>query len=216
MTYRQHVLFAWGVFFAIPLVAALVSSSIVYYFTTSHWFTGMTASAIFLGAVFPDIDHPEAYISNVWRRFAFFADFLSIAIILLFHSSRLSAQYAFLHTGSILTLAATVVIWAVRRFSGHRGVTHTLIVPIVLCSGLAGFVYYGLSRPTWFVWWFLFGWVMHVAGDLFTPSGVPILWPVSSRRLMVSSNPTRSGIARSAVLIASAGSVGLFVFQFVF
>ncbi|HEV2651706.1 MAG TPA: metal-dependent hydrolase [Rhizomicrobium sp.] len=58
---------------------------------------------------------------------------------------------------------------------GHRGVTHSLIA---VAAGIGALLYYGLdgyAAPL------VVGYLSHLLGDAFTPSGVPLLWPLKPR-----------------------------------
>jgi inner membrane protein len=81
----------------------------------------------------------------------------------------------------------------------HRGITHTLAFAVTVGAAFAVGVYAlatagsntlgpaGLVRSVAFAFGVgTFGVLAHLAGDVLTPSGVPLLWPVSSRRYSVS------------------------------
>lgn len=54
---------------------------------------------------------------------------------------------------------------------GHRGITHSLLMVVGL---VVVFYFYG---TTWFVPPLIIGYLSHLAGDMLTNSGVPLLWP---------------------------------------
>ena len=64
-------------------------------------------------------------------------------------------------------------------FLGHRGFTHTLVVPALLI-GLQQIIPYGefTAIPKAFILGFVFGWLMHIFADLFQKKGVPLLFPI--------------------------------------
>lgn len=67
---------------------------------------------------------------------------------------------------------------------GHRGITHSLIAVVAVLLGAAiAFRYVrwhaGFSVP--FLIGLAAGYLSHLAGDFFTNSGVPLLWPAKRR-----------------------------------
>lgn len=60
---------------------------------------------------------------------------------------------------------------------GHRGITHSLLAVVAMAfvltfyGGIAGGVVAALS----------IGYVVHLAGDFVTNSGIPLLWPIKRR-----------------------------------
>ena len=65
----------------------------------------------------------------------------------------------------------------------HRGITHTLLVP-ALCLSVMGLL---IKIPiiNSMIFGFVFGWVIHIFADWFNGKGVPILWPLSSKKYHV-------------------------------
>ncbi|WP_448204276.1 metal-dependent hydrolase [Azospirillum sp. sgz302134] len=60
---------------------------------------------------------------------------------------------------------------------GHRGITHsTLAIAACLWALREYSAYSHLIIP------FLVGYLTHLAGDLLTPAGLPLLWPIKRRR----------------------------------
>ena len=57
---------------------------------------------------------------------------------------------------------------------GHRSITHSML----FCGGM---MYYGVSIDSPILFWLGFGAYMHILGDFFTPSGVPLMWPITKR-----------------------------------
>lgn len=82
---------------------------------------------------------------------------------------------------------------------GHRGITHTLLVPFILTAlliflntTLGGYKYL-MSLIVSIVGGFLLGWVMHIFADLFNGKGCPLLWPISFSKISIMDLPS-SGI----------------------
>lgn len=66
-------------------------------------------------------------------------------------------------------------------FLGHRGITHTLLVP-ALCLVLAKLIPNNavLCIISAFLYGFAFAWLLHIVADLFQKKGVPLFWPFVS------------------------------------
>lgn len=84
---------------------------------------------------------------------------------------------------------------------GHRGITHSLIAVV----GMSLLIWWALHHVHWqqgfsvpVVVGIAAGYLSHLAGDYFTNSGVPLLWP--SRRRFVSPLKFCTGDAREYVL----------------
>lgn len=79
---------------------------------------------------------------------------------------------------------------------GHRGITHTLLVPAIVAAftvfcfnylaayaSLSTFVCSLLGG-------FLIGWLMHIYADLFNGKGVPLLWPLVKSKIHILDLPS--------------------------
>lgn len=75
--------------------------------------------------------------------------------------------------GRLLRPVSTVVSFVF----GHRGVTHSALA-VLACAWLL--TAYGAQNSLLLP--FLVGYVSHLAGDLLTPAGLPLLWPLKRRR----------------------------------
>lgn len=80
---------------------------------------------------------------------------------------------------------------------GHRGITHTLLFPVLLLL-LTWFSvdylrdYYWLHTITSSLLFGLtFGYIMHIIADLFNGKGCPILWPISKSKVSVADFPSK-------------------------
>lgn len=65
----------------------------------------------------------------------------------------------------------------------HRGITHTLVMPLVMYALLTS-----VSLNTFvasLVFGLLFGWVMHIATDLLNRKGVPLFWPIITQKVHI-------------------------------
>ncbi|PTQ51909.1 MAG: Membrane-bound metal-dependent hydrolase YdjM, induced during SOS response [Hydrogenibacillus schlegelii] len=76
------------------------------------------------------------------------------------------------HPGSKLGRRVPVISHIMYLF-GHRGVTHSLLFVLILAAAghFAWTPAYGLAL----------GAAVHIAADMFTPSGVPLFWPLGRR-----------------------------------
>lgn len=77
----------------------------------------------------------------------------------------------------------------ISRMFTHRGFTHTLVIPLLLC-GLLYSLQFFLSGATQtlvasLLFGLLFGWVFHIFADLFNGKGVPLLWPIIKAKIHV-------------------------------
>ena len=116
-----------------------------------------------LGALLPDIDHPQ---SAVGRRLSFISE-------------------------------------PVAKVFGHRGITHSILAVAIIVFTLRQWSDYeeGVIVPL------CIGYLSHLAGDMLTPSGVPLLWPV---RRTFSLNVFRTGSPIETILVSTATVVMLY------
>lgn len=79
---------------------------------------------------------------------------------------------------------------------GHRGITHTLLVPVVV----AAFMWFingyltGLPYITSFILSLCFGWewgyLMHLFADMFNGKGIPLFWPLLRTKVHIMDLPS--------------------------
>lgn len=82
------------------------------------------------------------------------------------------------HPKSALGRRIPLVSTPISRIFGHRGITHSLLAVVVMLLGLLTMtLQYQWSFVGWLVPPILVGYLSHILGDSFTPSGVPIFWP---------------------------------------
>ncbi|MGI9862326.1 metal-dependent hydrolase [Moorella naiadis] len=143
---------------------------------STHLFTGLAAASLLvhdyaglgmaaLGALMPDIDHPDSLISRemtpgmppgrIGRGIA------SVMLLGAWYQTRLP-----------LLLAAGIA-FLVLTFMPHRGVTHSLL-------GMAA-AWLAIKALGWPQVPFLIGYSVHLAEDALTPSGIPLLYPYQKR-----------------------------------
>ncbi|MFD1515287.1 metal-dependent hydrolase [Halomarina rubra] len=100
-------------------------------------------------------------------------------------------------------------------FVPHRGPTHTLAFALAVGGVLAGAATLLANQlpPSLAAPWLVpfagfvgvFGILTHLAGDVVTPSGVPLLWPLSGRRFSL-------GLVRASNTVANWGALALGAF----
>ena len=83
---------------------------------------------------------------------------------------------------------------------GHRGITHSLLA-VGVCGWLflESGVYGRLTAP------FLVGYVTHLAGDLLSPAGLPLLYPLKRRRTFALPIIKTGGFSEQLVVVLLCG-----------
>lgn len=76
------------------------------------------------------------------------------------------------HPKSAFGRAVPFFSYPISAVFGHRGITHSLLA---IVAGSIALWYY--DYKVWFVAPLVVGYMSHLAGDLFTNSGVPLFWP---------------------------------------
>ncbi len=111
------------------------------------------AGCVVIGALLPDIDHPNATASRAM------------------HVGRGQGPLGcFGYIGGIFRAA----------LGGHRGITHTLAAVAALYWMMMRFVP-GAYLP--YAQMALIGYVSHLFGDMLTEAGIPLLWPLGRMKL---------------------------------
>lgn len=75
----------------------------------------------------------------------------------------------------------------VSRLLHHRGLTHTLLFPVLLTLLMMGLKAQSMAVVPELLLGFNVGWVAHIIADAFNHKGVPILWPIVRKKLHVAS-----------------------------
>ena len=93
---------------------------------------------------------------------------------------------------------------------GHRGITHTLLFPIVL-TACCYFIQHTLSAYhalnvflLSIVGGFLLGWVLHILTDLLNGKGCPIFWPLMKSKVHIIDLPSTGIVPWIVVAVYSA------------
>jgi len=169
-----------------------------------------------LGALMPDIDHPRATASRGLPR-KLIATAVEVAAPLILIAVMIAGLGGPSFSDSIgvfvpaLKMAGTMLGFAVvfvwssavaRRFTTHRGATHSLLAAGV-STLVATLGCVALSAPAWFGLLFGWGWLTHLAADATTKLGVPSLlwWPFGSlgtTHTVTAPAPARTQVPTSA------------------
>jgi inner membrane protein len=83
---------------------------------------------------------------------------------------------------------------------GHRGVTHSTLA-VIACAWVL-YEHAGYSR---LILPFLIGYISHLGGDLLTPAGLPLLWPLKRRRTFSLPIMKSGGFSEQCVVVLLAG-----------
>lgn len=176
---------------------------------------GLSAVSAGLGALMPDLDHPDSKASNALPLELLVGglSFGAMALVLARLVDRLAgdqstaaahAAFAPLLRGALFAVVLALVLLglslALRAVSNHRGITHSLVfaagVTLLGSIGCAVFslpVLYGVA----FGW----GWLTHLVTDAMTPAGLPsLLWPFDSSQMSAVRAPSRPSTAVPAAI----------------
>lgn len=98
---------------------------------------------------------------------------------------------------------------------GHRGITHTLLVPVIVAAimyftgtQLISYPYMSILINSLLLG-FEVGYVMHIAADMFNGKGVPLLWPLSKSKISLMDLPSKGFVPWVFTFIIVAGMVML-------
>lgn len=78
------------------------------------------------------------------------------------------------HPSSTIGRRLLFVSYPIRLVFGHRGITHSLLA-IGILFGL------NVYLDSELLWWFAFGYALHIVGDYLTDAGIPALYPSKKR-----------------------------------
>lgn len=186
MNYREHTFVSTGI--AAGAAAGISSAIEIAPITLAYIaFAG-------IGGVAPDLDHPKAYGSKVLHRV------LAAVAILSAAGWYYTRQSAFIYSLATAT-GVFLFIWSIRKFSGHRGITHSIFIPaVIVVAGIIAHVVTSNLTVALMVYFFALGWAGHIIADMTTPSGVPVFTPITKKRryFHVLKRPALSGWALKA------------------
>lgn len=78
------------------------------------------------------------------------------------------------HPSSFIGRKLSFISKPISIFFGHRGITHSFVPPAL------SILFAGVNNEPYL--WLVFGYLMHLVGDFLTDSGIPLLWPLSTKR----------------------------------
>ena len=142
-----------------------------------------TLAAVSIGALLPDIDHPQALLAQ-WKP------------------AGRGGPLGLWRFVRPLVLPALVV----RETFGHRGAMHSVAAGVVVCT-VVEYVAQLVGVPSFgaaLAW----GYAAHLLADMLTRRGVPLLWPLTRRRVSFPRPVTvRTGGFGEAIYLAATGAV---------
>jgi len=177
-----------------------------------------------LGAVLPDIDHNNTKMGKARKKVVSFTSVIikiasvvslfAIGIICILNEDYKSLRILLL---SVLIVVLLIVLlknikWSPKLkkfFTKHRGIMHTLVIPALLAVPLFFVKEYYVIAP---LVGLIAGYVSHLLADMFTVSGVPILFPLTMRN--ISLLPIKTGTIWEYIVafIISAGALATAIF----
>lgn len=103
------------------------------------------------------------------------------------------------HPNSTIRQRTGVLGWLAGGWFGHRGFTHTLVALAIVSAAC------GLWLPGALALAIGAGYASHLLLDALTRSGIPLLWPVTSRAVKLLPRPlqVRTGSWREAVFLVA-------------
>lgn len=132
-------------------------------------------------ALWPDVDEPRSHVSHrVGHFMGILGGLFALLTVMAFSMSIPLLALAGFLGWLVGRLGGQFILQTLRMLSGgHRHLTHSLVV----CTGLIliamlmySFGYRGLMLPVFGLAW---GQLLHLAGDVVTPGGVPLFYPLS-------------------------------------
>lgn len=141
---------------------------------------GCVAISAYL-ALWPDIDEPGSHISNRARHYMWIiAGTVGLIIALALPQNGLLLGLLPLLGVVVGSMGGGLLLSLLRSLSGgHRRLTHSLVIGTALVL-LAGVLYF-LKLPMFTLPALALAWgqMLHLAGDVVTPRGVPLFYPFS-------------------------------------
>jgi membrane-bound metal-dependent hydrolase YbcI (DUF457 family) len=163
-----------------------------------------------IGAMLPDIDHNHSAVGRVRKKTFFWLELAVWLFVLFVAASYIGYGWflgdATLYLGNALLVAAPMCVcgmiaWlpAVRKrfrfFTKHRGIMHTLFVP----GCLVGLVFLIKDQTAeMLLVGTAAGYLSHLAADMLTETGCPILFPFTQKA--ISLMPVRTNTAAEYML----------------
>lgn len=162
-----------------------------------------------VAATWPDIDHPDAWVSRRARP-ALLAAGAPVGVLAAGPATPVEAGAA-AGLGALLGLLVGGLLIELLRIAagGHRGGTHSLLAPGLLLLAWAALAGTGAWAylPPLLIW----GWLLHILGDVVTPAGWRPLAPLQGPALRLPRRLARHGetAVGATALTVVAGALGL-------
>jgi len=167
------------------------------------------ATAAGLGALAPDVDHPRSTASNSLPD-KLFDQAIQLALPLVFLGAVFAIFGGKAVGASLMATFAPMLKWAAimlgfaialvvaskiaRRYSTHRGATHSLFAAGIATLA-AVLICVTFSWPAWYGLLFGWGWLTHLGADATTKMGLPsLLWLPRAKGTVVSGATTSTPI----------------------
>lgn len=158
-------------------------------------------------ATWPDVDHPDAWVSRRVVPAVALGGGLWAAVVVTAASLVELAAVAAL--GALVSYAlALVILWLLRRLAGgHRGATHGLVTPVILATIWLAMA--GTGPWQWLPALLAWGWLLHLLADVVTPAGWRPLAPWRGPVVRLPRAIARHGETLVSVVALSIVAAGL-------
>ena len=178
-----------------------VGSSLVAFAATRDVFSLVSFAGDIFGCTLPDWDHHGTKEGRVVRKTIKMTEnvlttvavtFSVLAFFLIIKAPDIIAQYNINIEQAGLYACACIIFLLMKKVlssnkfvrwaAKHRGIMHTLIVPILLIVGI-----YFLKVPVigYFLYGTTTGYCSHLTADCFTREGCPLLFPLTTKNIRV-------------------------------
>lgn len=85
----------------------------------------------------------------------------------------------------------------VKKAYGHRGMTHSVLVWAVIAAVFIA------QSPSLFTYGFIIGYLLHIVEDFFSVQGVPLFWPIQTKRYKSFITYRTAGLLEKLIYYAS-------------
>lgn len=143
---------------------------------------GIFVVGMALLALWPDIDEPGSRISNLFQKWLGPGVGICGAAVAVLDGHDLITVGVVGLIGVVCgTILALPVLKLIHEMAGgHRRLTHSLILGLPLLIGGGAIWHYGIVLTGLLLMALGFGQLFHLVGDIVTPGGVPVFYPLSN------------------------------------
>ena len=102
---------------------------------------------------------------------------------------------------------------------GHRGITHTLLIPAIVTYVEYLLIPLTLSIPILFnigysvLFGAIVGYLLHLYADLYNGKGVPILWPIIKKKISIADLPSEGIVPWIWLILHVVALIGFYVMK---